>query len=187
MVNNMFEVVVGKSKGIFNIITLVDIFISFICFCLGLFLFYKPDTSNEVVSIIIGSLLIANGIISIISYLRKKDIELFNNNLIYGVFLILAGVIAIYVGRLLAIFLAINLIIIGVQRINYSLVLKKFSETSWLINCIIGLFLTVIGIITIFGNDDTIVKVCGICLIGYGLINIVNLILLRKRSEYFLK
>ena len=80
--NNVFEKIIGRASGIFNIITLINLAFGVVCFLLGLIFFTSPNFSSIVVSILTGIILIANGIISIYSYIKRNGIELFNYNLV---------------------------------------------------------------------------------------------------------
>lgn len=182
----MIEKIFGNVKGIFNTITIIELIIAIFSLILGVVFYSVPRLSNIVVSVIAGILFIASGVTSILSYFKKGDINLYNNNLIYGVLLIIAGILAMIFGKVLAFILGTYYIISGVQKVNYGLCLKKFNESSWLLTLVIGILFGVIGIIAFFTQGETVIRVTGILFIGYGFIEATNVILLRKRSEYFL-
>lgn len=182
----MFDKLLGEVKGIFNIITIFELVISILFILVGLIFFSSPNMSNIAVSIFTGLVLIINGISSIYSYIKRGSIVLYNNNLIYGIILILLGIISMFVGKILSIFLGIYFIISGLQRINYGIFLKKFNESSWLLTLAVGILFIIIGIISFFTSGDAVVKVAGICTLGFGVMNLINIILLRRRSRYFI-
>ena len=182
----MFSKILGEVKGIFNIITLAEMIDALIYVIIGLIFFVNPAFSFTMVAIITGIVLIINGGISIYSYFRRADIDLYNYNLIFGILLIIVGIATLFMDYLLAITLGIYLIVSGLQKGAYGLLLKKFNDSSWLTVLIIGVLFVVLGIITIFTSPDAAVKVAGICLLGYGLISFVNMLLLRRRAKYFL-
>lgn len=182
----MFNKLLGEVKGIFNIITIFELIISILFILVGLIFFASPNMSNIVVSIFTGLILISNGVSSIYAYLKRGSIVLYNNNLVYGIILILLGIISIFAGKILSIFLGIYFIISGVQRINYGMFLKKFNENSWLLTLVVGILFIVIGIVSFFTSGDAVVKVAGICTLGFGIMNLINIILLRRRSRYFI-
>jgi len=184
--DNMFEKLLGSVKGIFNRLTIIELIISCLFIILGIIFFSNPSMSNLVVSIITGILLISNGVSSIYTYLKRGTIVLYNNNLIYGIILIIVGIISMFVGKVLSIFLGIYLLIIGIQRINYGIFFKKYNESSWIITLVVGILFIIIALISFFTSSDNIVSVAGICTIGFGLMNFINILLLRKRSKYFI-
>lgn len=182
----MFEKFLGEVKGIFNIITIFDLVISILFMLIGIIFFANPNMSNIAVSIMTGIILIINGVSSIYAYIKRGSIVLYNNNLIYGIILILLGIISMFVGKILSIFLGIYFIVSGIQKINYGVFLKKFNESSWLITLVLGILFIVVGIISFFTSGDALVKVAGICTLGYGLMNFIDVLLLRRRSKYFI-
>ena len=143
---------------------------------IGLLFFFNPTLSFTLVAVLTGIVLIINGVISICSYFKRSNIDLFNYNLIFGILLVIVGIVT----------LGIYLIIIGAQKLCYGLILRKFDESSWITVFIIGFLFFILGVVTIFTSPDAVVKVAGICLLGYGLINFVNTLLLRRRAQYFL-
>ena len=183
----MFSKILGEVKGIFNIITLAEMIDALIYVIIGLIFFVNPALSFTLVAIITGIVLIINGVISICSYFKRANIDLYNYNLIFGILLIIVGIATLFMDYLLAITLGIYLIVSGLQKGAYGLLLKKFNDSSWLTVLIIGILFVVLGVITIFTSPDAAVKVAGICLLGYGLINFINVLLLRRRAQYFLK
>ncbi len=182
----MVNKIIGEAKGIFNVITLFEITIALIYIIVGILFFTNSTASNTLVSIITGFILIIHGVSAIFSYLRRGDIELFNLNLIFGIILIVLGIVAMFLGKVLSIALGIYLIIGGSQKISYSYFLKKFNESSWVFNLVVGILCIILGVTTFFTSGDKIIEVAGICMLGYGVIDMINVILLRKRSTFFI-
>lgn len=182
----MLEKIFGEVSGIFNKITIIDLIISTIYILLGIIFYFVPSISNTLVSIITGLFLIANGVSSILAYFKRGNIILFNNNLLYGIGIILVGILALFLGKVLSIVLGIYLIVVSIQKINYGIILKKFNESSWLITLSIGVLFLVMSLITFFTSGDAVIQVTGVVLLGYGFINFVNTLLLRRRSQFFL-
>lgn len=182
----MLEKFICNVKGIFNTITLIDLFSSIICVILGIVFFANSSLNKVIIAIIVGVIMIINGGSSIISYLKRGGIVLYNYNLVYGIIFIITGFIAFVLNKYLGIILGIYLIVVGIQKINYGILLKKFNESSWLLTLVLGLLFMVIAIILFFTDRDAIVSVTGITLFGYGLLTLINTILLRRRSNYFI-
>ena len=98
--------------------------------------------------------------------------------------MILIGLLSMLVGKSLQIFLGIYIIFLAIQKITYAIFLQRFGELSWLLTLIVGILYLAMGILSMF--SEKVIVVCGIVLIGYGLINLVNVLLLRKRSKYYI-
>lgn len=182
----MLEKIFGEVKGIFNTITIIDMIISGLCILFGIICFSAQTMNPIIVAVITGLLLIGNGISAIISYIRRGGIVLFNLNMVFGILLIIVGLVALFLNYHLAIGLGIYLIVVGAQKIFYGIEFKKFSESSWLVTLVIGILYMVIAIILFFTSKDNVVAVTGITLLGYGIINFVNTLLLRRRSNHFI-
>ena len=182
----MFGKLLGEVKGIFNAITIAEMVDALVYVIIGLLFFFNPTLSFTLVAVLTGIVLIINGVISICSYFKRSNIDLYNYNLIFGILLVVVGIATLFMDYLIAITLGIYLIIIGAQKLCYGLILRKFDESSWITVFIIGFLFFILGVVTIFTSPDAVVKVAGICLLGYGLINFVNTLLLRRRAQYFL-
>ena len=183
----MIEKFLGKVEGIFNYVTLIDMGISLVYVIMGLVFYFLPDMSNLIASILTGLVLILSGANQIYSFIKRDKIHLFNNNLIYGIILVVVGILAMFLGNVLSIVLGIYFIVSGAQKVNYGIVFRKFKESSWLLTIVIGVLFLILGIVCFFAKGDGIVSAVGLGLIGYGLINLVDVILLRKRCKNFLK
>ncbi len=182
----MFDKILGEVRGIFNVITLIDLCLSIVYILVGIMFFAGANASNVLVSVVTGMILIANGAVSIFSYFKRGNIDLYNNNLIFGALLILLGVVAMFSGKILSIILGIYFLVGGVQKINYSLFLKKFNESSWIVVLGMGILIAILGVVTFFTDGEAVIKVTGICLLGYGIFDLINTILFRRRSKYFI-
>ena len=182
----MINKFLGEVKGVFNKITILEIVISIIYFILGLIYFSSSTTNSILLGIICGILIIGSAISSIYSYLKREDIVLFDYNMIYGILMIICGLLSLFLRKYLKFILGSYLLICGIQKITYGLFLKKFHESSWAFTAFVGLLFIVIGIITYITNIANITSVTGICLLAYGIMNFISTLLLRKRSSYFI-
>ena len=124
----MFSKILGEVKGIFNIVTMAEMIEALVYVVIGLIFFVNPTLSFNVVAIITGIALIINGLISIYSYFKRADIDLYNYNLIFGIILVGVGIATIFMDYLVAITLGIYLIVSGLQKASYGLLLKKLTD-----------------------------------------------------------
>ncbi len=180
----MIKKLLGEVRGLFNTITLIEMVISLIYIILGIVFYADAKLSDSLVSTITGITLILAGLSTIFSYFKKEII--FRNNLAYGLSLTILGIIALIFKNVLIIILAIYFMIAGIKKINYGMILRRFDESSWLINTTMGALLIIVGIVSIFTRNGELVRAVGICLFFYGAINLVETIILRRRSKYFL-
>lgn len=180
----MLKKLFGEVKGIINTITLIEMLLSVIFIIIGIIFYVDAKLGDAIVSNITGIMLIISGLSTVFSYFKRE--MLFHNNLIYGIGLVIVGILALIYKNILIIFLAVYFMLAGIKKINYGLVLRKFDETSWLINLTMGVLLIIVGIVSIFTRGGELVTAVGICLFFYGIVNLMETILLRRRSKYFL-
>ena len=176
----------GEAKGIFNIITFLVLGLSIIFIFFGYMFFASGDMNKTLASVLAGLLLIINGAASIYYHRKRNGIDLFNNNMFFGFLFIIIGAITMVASNILITLMGIYLIVGGLLKINYGLFLKKFNESSWFLILVTGILFIVLAIITFFTDKEASVSVCGIAFLGYGLINLISTILLRRRSKYFI-
>lgn len=180
----MFDRIFGEVKGIFNIETIANALISIIMILMGLS--YFSSAENTTSGILLGLVVICYGGLEFYSYLKRESLVLFDFNHIFGVLFVIYGIVLMFLGKQISVGTSIFLILVGIQRVSYSLTLKKYNESSWLITLFTGLFFIAISVIGFMVNTDTLVKESGIMLFGYAAINLANILLLRKRSKYFI-
>lgn len=180
----MKESIFGEVKGIYNRLTFMEIIVAILWAIIGIIMISDPGMSNQIFSILTGILFIIIGVNSLYSFFKRGTILLYNLNIFYGIIMILLGILTVIFNNALKVLLGIIFISLGLQKSTYGMVLKKFSESSWLITLVVGILYIVMGVISFFTND--IISVCGIFLVGYGLIDFVSVILLRKRSKYYI-
>ena len=180
----MIKKIIGEVRGVFNTVTLIELVMALIYILLGILFFVDSKLSDSLVSIITGIFFIISGCATIFSYFKRE--MLFRNNLLFGIFLTILGILSLIFQNVLIIILAIYFIVSGVKKINYGIILRKFDESCWLINLTMGVLLIIVGITSIFTRGGELVEALGICLFFYGSINLVETIILRRRSKYFL-
>ena len=174
----------GEVKGIYNRLTMLEMLISLLWIVLGIILVSNESLSNQAFSILLGIMCVVSGVFSLYMFFKRGSIVLYNFNIFYGFIMILLGILSIAVGKSLQIFLGIYVIFLALQKITYALFLHKFGESSWLLTLIVAVLYLTMGIVSMF--SEKIIVVAGIVLIGYGLINLVNVLLLRKRAKYYI-
>lgn len=177
----MFSKIFGNVKGMFNITTIIELIISGLFIVLGVVLFSSNVNINLVTALMILLFIISGGS-SIFSFIKRGNIEIYNYNLIFGIVTIIIGILTFWIYSLL-ILMALFLLVQGIQRIIYAFMFKKFNESSWIFTLLIGIFYISMGVLVYFGHGTVALA---ICILGYGIINFVNNLLLRKRSGFFI-
>lgn len=180
-----------KIKKTFN----ASLVISIIFVIIGLFLFIKPDTTINVISYVMGGVLIASGLYSTYKYFKAEGIlSMFNFELVYGVLVIIAGLFLVFkpnlLGTLFPIILGIWIIINSVTKFQYALVLKKADNEDYLYTVLVSLLTFFWGILLLFNpfaSALAITQIIGIFIIVYAVLDIIDNFIIRKNIKDIIK
>ena len=173
----------------FNKMLTISIVSSIVIALVGAVLLFMPKLSNKLIGIIMGLLFILYGIITIYKYITRNGAKLYSLNLLYGIIILLIGVIIVLVPfsvtSFLTICLGLYLIIIGINKVTYGIWFKIGNHSSWLITLVIGIMLIFFGILVLSNpfSSLTITRLVGAFLILASILDITDLILLKKRSD----
>lgn len=177
----------------FNKFMTLSIICSVIIALIGGVLLFLPELSNKLIGIISGVLFILSGINAIYKYFCRNGAKLYSLNLLYGIIILLIGVIIILVPfsvtTFLTICLGLYLIIFGVNKITYGVWFKIGNDSSWLITFVIGIMLTIFGILVLANpfSSLTVTQVVGSFLILSSILDLTDLVLLKKRANEITK
>ena len=173
----------------FNKMLTISIVSSIVIALVGAVLLFMPKLSNKLIGVIMGSLFILYGITTIYKYITRNGAKLYSLNLLYGIIILLIGVIIVLVPfsvtSFLTICLGLYLIIIGINKVTYGIWFKIGNHSSWLITLVIGIMLIFFGILVLSNpfSSLTITRLVGAFLILASILDITDLILLKKRSD----
>lgn len=177
----------------FNKFMTLSIICSVIIALIGGVLLFLPELSNKLIGIISGVLFILSGINTIYKYFCRNGAKLYSLNLLYGIIILLIGVIIILVPfsvtTFLTICLGLYLIIFGVNKITYGVWFKIGNDSSWLITFVIGIMLTIFGILVLANpfSSLTVTQVVSSFLILSSILDLTDLVLLKKRANEITK
>lgn len=173
----------------FNKMLTISIVSSIVIALVGAVLLFMPKLSNKLIGVIMGVLFILYGITTIYKYITRNGAKLYSLNLLYGIIILLIGVIIVLVPfsvtSFLTICLGLYLIIIGINKVTYGIWFKIGNHSSWLITLVIGIMLIFFGILVLSNpfSSLTITRLVGAFLILASILDITDLILLKKRSD----
>ena len=182
-------------KKYFNKVILSSILSSLLFIALGVFLLIKPGTANKVIGYTLGAIMLISGITSIIKYFTNKDqLSFFRFELVYGILSTLLSVFIIFnpltVTGFITILLGLWMTISGTIKIQQALELKRYKEDYWMIALAISILTLILGVLVIFNPFDgtkLITEVVGIFVILYGVLDIVEAILIRRNAKTLIK
>lgn len=177
----------------FNSYMLANCILAILLIVLGIILYVVPSIAIKTVSWLIGLFFIIQGVLAIYSYIKKERISLLTFNLVYGIISMVIGLLVIInpfaIANILTISLGIWLIVSGGLKINYGLRLKNIKEGSWALTLAVGIISILFGIMVILNpfSKLILVEVIGLFLVVYGIIDLTDAILLKKRAKIFIK
>lgn len=158
---------------------------------LGLLLFFKSSETLVGISYLIGGILIALGVIAIISFLRNKTRDVFVQlNIVYGVVSIVAGIFLVtvpeFIGSIIPIVVGIAVIISSSFKVQQALVLKNLDNRYFLPSLIMAILCLICGVVILFNpftSAVVVTQIIGLFMIIYAILDIINSFILRKSSN----
>lgn len=166
-----------------------NIIISIITFFLGLVIFLKPDTTIKSIAIIIGILLIIMGSGPVIELFKSEEKKI-SFKIAPSVILFVIAFILFFSPELLVsiipILIGVALIMSSSYKLQNIYNLKKVNSVFNIWTLIITIGILVLGLLLIinpFKGALAITKVIGVGLMIYGILDIVDSILLKKITK----
>lgn len=160
---------------------------------LGLIIAYNPNTTFQIISYILGGILIAYGIIKMVEYLKLNGQNSFyGSELSYGVIAVLLGIVVIVcsdmIETLLRILVGIWIVYSGIMRLGVSIRLQRFNSDNkiWVAVLLIALAMLLCGIY-IVASPGAVMMTIGIIMIFYGIMDIIEEIIFMKNVKEITK
>lgn len=164
-----------------------SIFTSCLFLALGLFLFFRPEGTINLISSIIGILLLINGGITLINYFRNEAYSSYKIELIYGIIAVIAGFVLILnpeaIVSVLPFILGIYFVISGAFKLKYAFDIKNSRKEAPIFSLIVSVLMIICGILFVinpFGGAIAITQAIGIFLSIYAVLDIINYLCIRK-------
>ncbi len=182
-----------KIEQAFHKIIFTEMVFSVIYAILGLIIFLYSDMTNKTVGLLIGIFLLINGFLTIFTFIDKAKINLFHYNLFFGIASIILGIFIMFnplsILNFLNITLGIWLVVESLNKIFYFFSLKKIKESSSKVILVSAILLFFLGITIIVNpfRSTVITKSVGVFVMLYNIVNLNDLVLLKRRSKNFLK
>ena len=164
---------------------------SLILLVLGLLLFFKSSATLIAISYLIGGILIALGIIAIISFLCNKTKDIFKQlNIVYGIVSIISGSFLVSIpeaiGSAIPIVVGIVVIISSSFKIQQALILKNMNSKYFLPSLCMAIICLLCGVVILFNpfaSAVVVTKIIGLFMIIYAFVDIINSYILKKSNN----
>lgn len=155
------------------------ILVSILEIAVGIFLFLKPDIIQTTISYVIGGVLIASGVLNLISYIKGEPDY---GKVFKAVILSASGVFIIvrpdFIFNIIATIFGLYLLIDGISGLKASSLMKTYEDNNkWIPSFVIALLTVILGLIIIFNPlaaSGIPFQIFGIALIISGVLNIYN-------------
>ena len=178
-------------KGLFK----SSIITSAVLLALGLLLVFESEATIATIAYVIGALLIAAGVLALLRFYKnnkKGEISTVELDILYGIVSIILGIVVINnpraIASILPIVLGVAIIISSANKIQYAFNLKNNGNELWKTTMIIALISVVCGVVLLFNpfaGAVLIMRIIGIFIIAYSILDIVSTIIIKKNVEEF--
>lgn len=156
---------------------------------LGIIIAYNPNTTFQIISYILGAILIAYGILKVIEYFKVKgSYDLYNYELVYGIIACLLGIVVIVcsgmIEALLRILIGIWIVYSGAMRLGLAMKLQKLDTDNkiWVPVLLIALAMLICGLY-IIAVPGTVIMTIGIIMVIYGIMDIIEEVIFMKNVK----
>lgn len=168
---------------------------SIILMILGLLLIFQSEVTITTISYIIGAALIALGVLALIRFIKsaKNITEMnFNLDIIYGLVTVMLGIVIITnpkaIASILPIILGIAIVINSASKLQYAFILKNDNNDMWKTTMIIAIVSAICGVVLLFNpfaGAVLIMKIVGIFIVVYSVLDIVSTVIIKKNVDEF--
>lgn len=156
---------------------------------LGIIIVYNPNTTFQIISYVLGAILIAYGVLKVIEYFKVKgSYDLYNYELVYGIIACLLGIVVIVcsgmIEAILRILIGIWIVYSGAMRLGLAMKLQKLDEDNkiWVPVLLIALAMLICGLY-IIAVPGTVMMTIGIIMVIYGVMDIIEEVIFMKNVK----
>ena len=165
-----------------------DIVISLIFVFLGVLLIAKPNETVGAISIILGVIFIAMGVLKLVEYYTSETKE--DYLLTIALIAVIFGIIVIFASdAILALFriiLGIWIIAAGIMDFQTAIVWKQVKSPYWTATVLFSILMMFAGII-ILVNKDILLTTMGVITVIYAVLDIIDRIIFMKKINNYIK
>ena len=178
----MFEKILKRSSW-------TDIVVSIIFVLFGALLIARPNETVGAISIILGIVFIAMGVLKLVEYYTSDTKE--DLLLTIALITVVLGVIILFASdailSLFRIIIGIWIIIAGIMDLQTTFVWKEVKSPYWTVAVLFSILMMLAGIVILI-NQNILLTTMGIIIVIYGILDIIDrLIFMKKVNDYMKK
>ena len=177
-----------KRLGWITVISAILMMLAGILFCI------RPFAATESLTMVIGIMMIGNGVVTILHYFSSRALSGFflKGSLARGILLIIIGIfILTHVDFTVTVFsyiFSLYIIVDGISGVESSFLLKNLGASNWIVNLILSLLLIAAGVYMLFNPSSAVATASmwiGLILIVDGFESIVLVTRIRSMGDRF--
>ena len=177
-----------KRLGWITVISAILMMLAGILFCI------RPFAATESLTMVIGIMMIGNGVVTILHYFSSRALSGFflKGSLARGILLIIIGIfILTHVDFTVTVFsyiFSLYIIVDGISGVESSFLLKNLGASNWIVNLILSLLLIAAGAYMLFNPSSAVATASmwiGLILIVDGFESIVLVTRIRSMGDRF--
>ena len=161
-----------------------DVLVSIVFALIGIFMIIKTDSATQIISYVIGGIIIAIGVIRIIEYfISKGNCDFYNYDFVYGIIAIIIGIVTITCNNLIEsmfrIMIGTWIIYSGLLRLSFSFKLHKAQLSVWGVSLLLSIVMLIGGLYMILNNGALILTI-GIIMVTYSIMDLIESVIFIK-------
>ena len=166
----------------------IDMSISMIFILFGILLTAKPKEIFDAISMILGIMFIAMGVLKLVEYytVEKKEDYLLTIALISVIF----GTIIIFasysIASLFRVILGIWIVATGIMDFQTTLLWKQFKSPYWILSIVFSILMMFAGIMIMI-NQNILLTTMGVIIIAYGILDIIDRVIFMNKIDDYIK
>lgn len=162
---------------------------SIIYIVLGLLFVILPEIVLQSITVILGVVLALAGVIYIIDYFRRWDIEYRSNGLAIGILLLFGALFMFLQSNIIVtaipVLLGFAVVISGTLKLQNAIVLNKAGDNSWKYVLALAALCLVLGVVFIvnpFATSNVLIVMIGVGLLISGVSDLVIIFMMSRRG-----
>lgn len=171
----MFEKILKRTSW-------ADIVISIIFILFGALLIAKPAETLGAVSIILGLLFIAMGVLKLVEYYTSETKE--DYLLTIALISVIIGIVILFASDLILslfrVIIGIWIIATGIMDLQTVLAWKQLKSPYWTMSLLFSILMMLAGIIILI-NQNIVLTTLGIIIVIYGILDVIDRLIFIKK------
>lgn len=169
----------------------IEMLVSIMYLVIGGILFLAPSSVLKTISVVLGVIALVISIYPIVNFFRIENRLFGCGNLMLGLTFAIAGLVMIMHPSLLetviAIMIGVIMIVSSINKIEYAIAIKEHGVKEWYISMIFAIITLLIGIFFVIKTwtvISVVTSLLGLIIMIYAIIDIIEMIIIRKKVKY---